>query len=280
LEIARNLAMNSGGMLGKLHPMNWRGRFSFAAVPLLVALAGGCSVGGAGGAWGVAGSDEPSSKALGFSPESAPKSPAPVIRAQADVTCPPVEVREGASTLTVGPQGENNNTMSLKYQGTFVRAARDCSVVGSDMVIKVGIQGRIVIGPAGGPGDVQVPVRIAVVQEAPGGFKPVMTKLIRIPVTVPPGQGNVVFTHVEPGVTFPVPTPSSVLDDYIVYVGFDALAAEPQEGAKPKTKSKAKPAPPKADGGKPDGSKPDGSKPDGSKPDGSKPASSKAESSR
>jgi hypothetical protein len=38
-----------------------------------------------------------------------------------------------------------------------------------------------------------------------------------------------------------------VLDEYIVYVGFDALATEPQDAAKPKPKPKAKPAPPKAD---------------------------------
>ena len=248
--------------------MSWRARFSLAAVPLLVVFAGGCSVGGTG-ALSASGSEEPASTALGFAAEPSPKSPLPVTRVQADVTCPPVEIREGASTLTVGPQGESNNTMSLKYQGTFVRAARDCSVVGSDMVVKVGVQGRIVIGPAGGPGEVRVPVRIAVVEEAPGGFKPIVTKLIRIPVTVAPGQGNVMFSHVEPGVTFPLPTPSSVLDNYIVYVGFDPLAAEPQEGAKPKPKSKARPASPKADG-----------KADGSKPDGGKPDSSKAESSR
>jgi hypothetical protein len=232
-------------MLGNLHLMTWRARISLAAVPLLVGLAGGCSVAGLGAA-NAPGGDESSPTVLGFSAESSPKSPQPVVRAQADVTCPPVEIREGASTLTVGPSGENT-TMSLKYQGSFVRAARDCSVVGSDMVIKVGVQGRIVIGPAGGPGEVKVPVRIAVVQEAPGGFKPITTKLVRIPVTVPPGQGNVVFSHVEPGMTFPLPTPSSVLDEYIVYVGFDALATEPQDAAKPKPKPKAKPAPPKAD---------------------------------
>jgi hypothetical protein len=250
-------------MLGNLHLMSWRAGSSLAAVPLLVALAGGCSVGGIG-ARSAPGSAEPASPALGFSAESLPKSPQPVTRAQADVTCPPVEVREGASTLTIGPAGENT-TMSLKYQGTFVRAARDCNVVGSDMVIKVGVQGRIVVGPAGGPGEVQVPVRIAVVEEAPGGFKPILTKLVRIPVTVPPGQGNVVFSHVEQGVTFPLPTPSSVLDNYIVYVGFDPLAAEPQEGAKPKPKSKAKPAQPKANSSRTDSSRAEGSRAESSR---------------
>ena len=61
--------------------------------------------------------------------------------------------------------------MSLKYQGTFVRAARECAVVGGQMVMKVGVEGRIIVGPAGGPGQVDVPLRIAVVDEKPAGSK-------------------------------------------------------------------------------------------------------------
>jgi len=228
-------------MLGTRHLMSWRTRISVAAVLSLAVLAGGCSAGSI--AADAAGSDDAPSRALGFFPESAAKSPQTMVGAQSDVNCPPIEVRQGASTLAIGPSGENT-TMSLKYQGSFVRVARDCSVAGSDMVIKVGVQGRIVVGPAGGPGEVQVPLRIAVVEEAPGGFKPIVTKLVRIPVTVPPGQGNVVFSHIEQGMSFPLPTPSSQLDDYIVYVGFDPLASEPKETAKPKPKGK--PAPPKA----------------------------------
>lgn len=237
-------------MLETRHLNSWRVRVSVAAVLSLAILAGGCSSGGIGASQ-AAGSDESPAMALGFFPESLTKPPPrPLVGVQAAApVCPRIEVRQGASTLPIGPSGENT-TMSLKYQGSFVRVARDCSVAGSDMVIKVGIQGRLVVGPAGGPGEVQVPVRIAVVEEAPGGFKPIVTKLVRIPVTVPPGQGNVVFSHVEPGMTFPLPTPSSVLDDYIVYVGFDPLSAEPPDPAKSKQKSKAKPAQPKADSGK------------------------------
>jgi hypothetical protein len=236
-------------MLEIRHLIGWRARVSVAAALSLAALAGGWPAGGVGASQ-AAGSDESPAMALSFFPESLTKLPQPLVRVQAAaLNCPPIEVRQGASTLPIGPSGENT-TMSLKYQGSFVRVARDCSVAGSDMVIKVGIQGRLVVGPAGGPGEVQVPVRIAVVEEAPGGFKPIVTKLVRIPVTVPPGQGNVVFSHVEPGMTFPLPTPPTVLDDYIVYVGFDPLSVEAPDTAKPKQKSKAKAPQPKADSGK------------------------------
>ena len=61
--------------------------------------------------------------------------------------------------------------MALKYQGTFVRAARQCAVVAGQMVMKVGVRGTHHIGPAGGPGEIDVPLRIAVVDEPPAHRK-------------------------------------------------------------------------------------------------------------
>lgn len=136
--------------------------------------------------------------------------------------------------------------MALKYQGSFVRAARECAVVGGNMVMKIGVEGRIVVGPGGGPGQIDVPLRIAVVQETASGTTPIVTKLIRMPVMVAAGQGNVPFTHVEEGLSFPLPDPTTVLDDYIAYVGFDPLAAQTQDQPKEKLKPKPKKKPPQA----------------------------------
>jgi hypothetical protein len=82
-----------------------------------------------------------------------------------------------------------------------------------------------------------VPLRIAIVQETPGGTHLITTKFIRIPVAIGANDGNATFSHVEQGLTFPVPTPTSALDDYIAYIGFDPLTAETQD------KQKVKPAP-------------------------------------
>ena len=170
---------------------------------------------------------------------SSAKAPQTVAGAQPDVNCPPVDVRQGASTLTIG-QG----TMSVRYQGSFTREARDCSVANGNMSMRIGIEGRVVIGPAGGPGPVEVPLRIAVVQETPGGSKLITTKFIRIGVAVG-NNGIAEFSHVEDGVTFPVPSPTSVLDDYIAYIGFDPVTAQSQDQPKPKPapKPRAKPKP-------------------------------------
>lgn len=162
---------------------------------------------------------------------------------QRDLDCPLIDIRSGASTLQIPqPTEDQNSTMSLKYQGTFVRAARECALVSGQVVMKIGVEGRIIVGPAGGPGPVEVPLRIAVVSETTAGTQPIATKLIRIPVDVTSTDSGTTFTHVENGVSFPMP-PSADLDRYIVYIGFDPLGAEAQDQQKPKPKAKPKPKP-------------------------------------
>jgi hypothetical protein len=84
-----------------------------------------------------------------------------------------------------------------------------------------------------------------VVQETPGGTRPIATKFMRIPVAIVNTEQGGVFIRVEEGLTFPLPTPITTLDDYIVYVGFDPVtaAAQDKEAAQPKPKPKGKPKP-------------------------------------
>jgi hypothetical protein len=171
------------------------------------------------------------------------KEPQGVANAHADVECPFLDIRQGASTLTIPPPPLDgaNEAMSLKYQGIFVRAARDCSVVNGQMVMRVGVQGRVIVGPAGGPGQLDVPLRIAVVNSPLTAPKTVVTKLIRIPVSIGASDGTVDFTHIEEGLSFPMP--SSAVDPYIVYIGFDPVGAGAQDQAKkPAPVKKPKPA--------------------------------------
>jgi hypothetical protein len=147
--------------------------------------------------------------------------------------CPGVAVREGASTLQIGvrpgPVTDNND---LRYQGTIVRNARDCTQFGGQVNARVGIQGRIIVGPAGAPPAVDVPIRVAVVQE---GVQPktVATKLYRTTVDLA-GQDNVSFSFVAEDMSFPLPPPG-VASTYVIYIGFDpegARAPAPRQKGK------------------------------------------------
>ena len=162
-----------------------------------------------------------------------------------DIECPGVDVRTGAATLMIGskPAAGEPSAIDLRYQGTIIRTARECNVNAGVMAMKVGIEGRLITGPAGGPGNVDVPLRIAVVQEGPTP-KTIVSKFARVPVTVTAAVDRVTFTHIETDITFPMPSPAGLIDAYVVYVGFDPQGMTPEKKKPPvKRKPAAKPKP-------------------------------------
>jgi hypothetical protein len=143
-----------------------------------------------------------------------------------EIDCPSVAVRDGASTLTVRAPGDPT-ALTLRYQGTIGRTARECRVVAKTLQMKVGVEGRIILGPAGGPGKLEVPLRFAVVRE---GTQPltVLTKTYRVPVTIEPGASNVPFVQIDEALTVPMPSTED-LEAYVVYVGYDPEALKKPE---------------------------------------------------
>ncbi len=161
-----------------------------------------------------------------------------------DFDCPEVSIRNGASTLIIGSKpGGEPSALDLRYQGTITKTARECHVNSGLVTIKVGIEGRVITGPAGGPGTVDVPLRIAVVQE---GVQPktIMSKLSHVQVTVTGTFDRPTFTLVDPDIAFPIPVPLAAIDSYVVYVGFDPLGAQAEKPTKkPRARRRTKPAP-------------------------------------
>jgi hypothetical protein len=142
-----------------------------------------------------------------------------------DIDCPNVDIRPGSATLAIAGRGAESSALDLRYQATIGRTARECALLGATMTIKVGVQGRLVLGPNGAPGQVDIPLRYALVHEGPEP-KTIVTKLHRFPVTIGPGQTGVTFTHIEEDLTIPVPD-MIALPNYVIYVGFDPAAPKP-----------------------------------------------------
>lgn len=169
-------------------------------------------------------SDEPAAK-----PAPAPGQPA----ADDDVDCPQVTVRAGASTFGVGATGKPAVGNDVRYQASITKMARECVRNGSEITARIGIQGRVIAGPAGAPPTVEVPLRVAVVQGGVGE-KVIASKAYRTSVEMSE-SGSVPFTFVAEDLSYPVPS-ATVADSYIFYVGFDpqALGPEPKPRAKKK----------------------------------------------
>ncbi|MGE0563736.1 MAG: hypothetical protein AB7O50_04410 [Pseudolabrys sp.] len=210
---------------------NGQGGSVITAAALLALTVGGCS---------SVSSVLPSSLTLSDSSGGAQASASgqPTITDASDFECPQVAVRTGTSTLTIGdkPGTEPESPLSLKYQGSITNTARECRFSAGIVTMKVGIEGRIITGPAGGPGQVDVPIRLAVVHEGPQP-KVVLSKLTRLSVAVVENSAGASFTHIDSEVSFPMPRPAGNIDSYIVYVGYDQQAMAPEK-KKPSARSR------------------------------------------
>jgi hypothetical protein len=141
-----------------------------------------------------------------------------------EIDCPLVKIRAGASTYGVAPPGRQPVASDLNYQATITRTARDCRrVAGGQIAARIGVQGRVIAGPAGAPASVEVPVRVAVVQT--GVQERVLTtKVYRTTVSMSEGGGS--FSLVGEDLLYNMPA-SLTSDSYVFYVGFDPQAITP-----------------------------------------------------
>jgi hypothetical protein len=150
------------------------------------------------------------------------------------LTCPPVNIRAGASTYAMAAPGKQAVGNDVKFQASITKTARECNLEGGQIIAKIGIQGRVIAGAAGAPATVEIPMRVAVVQ---GGVneKVIATKAYRTTVQMTE-EGGVPFTLVAEDLVYPVPGPGSNPDAYVFYIGFDPQALGPEPKARGKKK--------------------------------------------
>ena len=154
-----------------------------------------------------------------------------------DENCPSADVRQGASTLAIATKTQQATGSDLRYQLSITQLARQCALEGPEIRMRVGVQGRVIVGPAGAPNQVDVPLRYAVVREGVDP-KTIVSKFRRVPVSMPPGAPNVVFTDIEEDLSFPMPSLDE-LQAYVVYIGFDDVG-DRNDRRQPAKKAKAK----------------------------------------
>ena len=144
---------------------------------------------------------------------------------QTDLSCPPVSIRAGASTYAVAAPGKQPVGNDLRFQVTITKTARDCTLNGGEITARIGVQGRVIAGPAGAPSTVEIPLRVAVVQ---GGVteKTIATKVYRTTVSMSEASSEP-FSMVGGELVYPAPS-GAVGDSYIFYIGFDPQALKPE----------------------------------------------------
>jgi hypothetical protein len=124
----------------------------------------------------------------------------PPVRAQIeDVYCPAIEVAEGGAALR-SYAGQVGDAGRLRSQIALGELAREC--VGQpdgSTVVKVGVEGRVLLGAGGGAGRYDVPVRIVV----KNGSRVIANRVRRVAAAVPAGETQTTFAVIEEGIVVP-----------------------------------------------------------------------------
>lgn len=128
--------------------------------------------------------------------------------------CPEVRIRQGTESLRRYVRGYEEDPGYVVWQAAIGETARECLYdPQGNVTIRIGISGRLLAGPKGGPGEVALPLRIAVVQ---GVSEVLASDLHQLAVTIP-AANTTSFAEVR---EITLPAPGRELN-YLIYVGFD-----------------------------------------------------------
>jgi hypothetical protein len=113
------------------------------------------------------------------------------------LVCPEVIISDGGAAVRA-QAGQDSG--GLRYQISITNVARECTVTGKGSFrLKVGVEGRVLLGPAGSPGSYGATLTTTVTR----GTSVLGKRSARVGGTIPSGQSGIDFTHVEDGIMVP-----------------------------------------------------------------------------
>lgn len=133
------------------------------------------------------------------------------------IYCPEVVILEGteASRAYAGILPSNAN---LRYQYSLTETARECKRDGDELTLKIGVAGKVLLGPVGSPGSFTVPVRMAILRKIDN--EPEVSKLYHTTVTVGQSETETDFTIISELLHVPF-VQDHAEADYAIRVGID-----------------------------------------------------------
>jgi hypothetical protein len=167
----------------------WNAKAGWALAVLGLTALGGCGAPGEGGS------------SLGnmvlFAGTSVPP---PQKKALEDVYCPTVDIMEGGSAIQAFSGGRVGEQSGLRSQIAISNLARECAgQQDGSTLVKIGVEGRALLGAGGTPGRYDVPVQIVV----KNGSRVIANRSARTSVTIPAGDTQGSFTIIEDGIVIP-----------------------------------------------------------------------------
>lgn len=187
-----------------------------AAAIAMAAFVSGCSMGSLLGGGGTTSSQTTGSVG---SLANASASQADINSAALDALpaiateCPPIKVRNGGEALYTYQNNQVGDPRALQFQAVIDNESRNCVVSNGLITVKMGVVGRVLLGPAGTQTNVTVPLRFAVQRDDLAVF----SQKYDIPVALKNGAQTQDFVKIVDNVAIPYVGGENI----VIWVGFD-----------------------------------------------------------
>lgn len=197
----------------------------FAAMVILTGSLAGCGMSsltsGIGGGW-FGGNKSAPSNSTGVSEDqllAAAKTDTGSIgpgSTEMAFGCPRFNVWTRDGYVTIYEQGRVGDGLAVMHRGEISKTARECHIEGNRITVKYGFSGRVLLGPKGRTGAVNLPLNVFVTDAK---REKVVNDAVQVRVDVAVDKPIGYFSIVR-SVSFTVPEGSRP-QEYELYVGFD-----------------------------------------------------------
>jgi hypothetical protein len=130
--------------------------------------------------------------------------------------CPPIKVRTGGEALFKYSNNAKPNARELNWQAVIDNQSRNCVVSNGKITLRMGVIGRLLLGPAGNVQSAELPVRFAIERDG----VPLFSEKYNIPVQIAAAQQSAEFVKVVENVEIPYLGGEQIT----IWVGFDPKA--------------------------------------------------------
>ncbi len=114
------------------------------------------------------------------------------VKQQDEFDCPVLDVAANGASMRDFAGGPEAGAQALRHQISITNLARECKDAGANISMKLGVEGSVLLGPAGAPGTFSVPL----VFEARVKDKVVASRREVLSVTIPSGETRAFFNTV------------------------------------------------------------------------------------
>ena len=163
----------------------------------------GCQSGEGGNVFGIAGGQDKNAQ-----PEQGK-----VLASELRAYCPRVTLREEAGFINRYAKGGDGDPAKLSYQASIGEVTRSCSRQTGMLTMEVAMAGRVIPGPAGASGSVNLPIRVTVVR---GDGEVLYSQVQNHPLTLAGNQAQQFLVN-DRNVVVPIPEDNTLQ----VFAGFD-----------------------------------------------------------